>query len=222
MTTNMPPNVSTTMTAQTDDLSAIGVSDNSGAQLENLTSVLDKMLDGTEGDEISLKSLMDLFKARVYGPLMLIPALLASAPTGAIPGMSLLTGAILAALSLQLLFFKQHPWLPARLLQFTMPRDKLVRTVEYLRPYTRKIDRAIKPRLVFLTSPPLLQVSALVCLIHALLMFPLALLPFAVLLPGLSIVMIALGLTSHDGLLMLLGLIFSIGVFLIVGYSYFY
>lgn len=191
------------------------------SQPENLTSVLDQMLEGTEGDEVSLESLMHVFKSRVYGPLMLIPALLASAPTGAIPGVAILSGLILASLSLQLLFFQEHPWLPARLLKFQLPRKKLVSTVEYLRPFTRKTDRYLKPRLVFLVQPPFLQVAAAVCLIHSLLMFPLALLPFAVLLPGLSIVIISLGLTSRDGLLMLIGLMFSVGVFFITGYIYF-
>lgn len=195
--------------------------DRTGSDPENLTSVLDQMLDGSEGDEVSLESLMHVFKSRVYGPLMLIPALLATAPTGAIPGVSILTGVILASLSLQLLFFQKHPWLPARLLQFKFPRKKLVSTVEYLRPFTKKTDQYIKPRLDFLVQPPLLQVAAVLCFIHALLMFPLALLPFAVMLPGLSIVIISLGITSRDGLLMMIGMFFSIVVFCIIGYSYF-
>ncbi len=172
---------------------------------ENLTGAIDKLVEKTTGESVSLDNLMQVFNSRVFGPLLLIPSILAASPTGAIPGMSIITGAIIFTISTQLLFTQPHPWLPEKLLSYSFPRDKLKNSVEIIRPYTRKIDRYIKPRLNFLSKAPFLQFTALATMAMALLMFPLALVPFAVFLPALIIVIIALGLTSRDGVLLLLG-----------------
>lgn len=193
----------------------------SSADAQNLTSVLDQLAQkkGQE-DSISISDLLIAFNSRVYGPLILIAALLAIAPTGAIPGMSMLTGLIIFTLSAQLLVRRPHPWLPRRLREFKFARTKLDKTIVFLRPYTDKIDRYVKPRLPLLFKPPILQLSALICMLLSLLFFPLALLPFAVMLPAFPILIIALGLTSRDGIFLLSGLVLSIGVVTIVAIKY--
>ena len=75
--------------------------------------------------------------------------------------------------------------------------------------YIQMVDKILQPRLTILVSSPVNRIVALICMIMALTMFPLALLPFAVAIPGISIALLALGLTARDGLVVLLGFICS-------------
>lgn len=162
---------------------------------------------------------MSAFGRRSFGPMLLIPAVIAVAPTGAIPGMSLLTGSIIAVLAAQLIVRRQTPILPSRLLGVTFSRDEVVKTVEWAVPYTRKIDALLQPRFQFATEPPFLQLIAAMCLLMAATMFPLALLPFAVALPGTAVALLALGLTAHDGAVVLCGLAVALGAVALTSYA---
>lgn len=172
---------------------------------DGLTAILEGLKSGTSGGEVTLGHLLDTLDTRSYGPLLLLPALIAVAPTGAIPGMSIFTGSIIGLLALQMLAGRRHPWLPARLERFAFPRERLVSIVDAVLPWARRIERLLSERLRFLFAPPADRLIALACAVLAAMMFPLALLPFAVALPGTAIILFALGLTMKDGLLVLLG-----------------
>lgn len=184
-----------------------------------LTGILEKIVECTDGSQVSFGEIVKVFGRRSFGPMLLIPAVLAVAPTGAIPGMSLLTGAIIAVLAAQLIVRRKAPFLPTRLLGVTFSRDKVVRTVEQAIPYTRKLDSLLRPRLYFATEPPFLQIIAVVCLVMAATMFPLALLPFAVALPGTAVALMALGLTARDGAIVLFGLTLAGGAVALTCYA---
>lgn len=176
-----------------------------GSDANDLTAVIEQFADDTEGETVSFDDLLGSFGQRAFGPLLLVPAVIAVAPTGAIPGMSILTGSIIALVSAQLLLSRQRPWLPRRLLRFSFSRERLVAAIELLKPYTRWIDKLIRPRLGFALNTPFIQMIALLSFCLGLSMFPLALLPFAVAVPGTSVALLALGLTARDGVLVLLG-----------------
>lgn len=178
-------------------------------QGETLTGVLSQMCSSTDGSKISFADILETLDQRSYGPILLLPALIAVAPTGAIPGMSLITGAIIFAVALQLFLGRTSPWLPERFASFSFSRDRLVGVIDKSKTYTRWVDKILQPRLTGLVSFPANRIVALVCMIMALTMFPLALLPFAVAIPGTSIALLALGLTARDGLVVLLGFICS-------------
>ena len=178
-------------------------------QGESLTGVLSQIRSSTEGSEVNFSDIMDALDQRSYGPILLLPALIAVAPTGAIPGMSIVTGSIIFAIAFQLFVGRSSPWLPDRVSRFSFSRDKLVSVVEKSSAYTKWIDKILQERLTALVSFPANRFVALVCMVMALTMFPLALLPFAVAIPGTSIALLALGLTARDGLVVLLGLICS-------------
>lgn len=175
-----------------------------------LTDLLDGLADEGNDRQVSLRDLLSAFGPRAFGPMLVIPAFVAVAPTGAIPGMSLLTGSLIFLIAVQLLFAMGSPWLPKRLTGYELPQAKLKKSVGKLRPYARRVDRFMRPRLEFLTDFPFLQIIALACCVMALLMFPLALLPFAVAVPGTSVFLLGLGVTARDGVLILAGLVFSL------------
>lgn len=175
----------------------------------SLSQILSNLVDDTKGEKVTLGELFDTLDQRSYGPLLLLPALIAVAPTGAIPGMSIVTGSIIALFAVQLLIGRSHPWLPERLESFEFSRKTLSRSVDKAMPWVKAVESHLRRRLTLLAEPPANRIVALLCLLLALTMFPLALLPFAVAVPGTAIMFFALGLTTRDGLLILAGFVFS-------------
>jgi hypothetical protein len=105
-----------------------------------------------------------------------------------------------------MLLMRPHPWLPKRLLRYSFSRERLTKTVEKARPFARWTEKVVGPRLSFLTDPPFLNVVAGVCVLLALLFFPLNIIPFAVAAPSAAVLLFGLAITARDGLLVLVGL----------------
>lgn len=175
----------------------------------NISSLLQSLIEDTEGENVTLDQLFDTLDQRSYGPLLLLPAAIAVAPTGAIPGMSIVTGSIIALLAIQLLIGKSHPWIPSKLEEFTFGRDTLKKAVRAAIPCAEWIEQFLQRRFEVFVGPPADRIIALICMLLALSMYPLALLPFAVAAPGTAIIFFALALTTKDGLLALAGYIVS-------------
>ncbi|UUO07137.1 exopolysaccharide biosynthesis protein [Blastopirellula sp. J2-11] len=177
---------------------------------ENLSDVLDQLVDNTTGENASFGDVMDALNSRSFGPVLLVPAVLAVSPLGAIPGVSIFTGALIFVIAAQMLAARSHIWLPKRLLAFSFSREKLVNSVKSTRPWAVWFEPWIHNRLSFLIEAPFRQAIALVVMILAALFVPLAFLPFAVAVPGTAIALIALGMTAKDGALVLAGCTASI------------
>jgi hypothetical protein len=178
-----------------------------GRDLEDLMDAI--RADSGSSDEVSLAQIMQAVGTRAYGPLLLVPGLVALAPTGAIPGMSIVTGTIIVVVAIQLLFGRNEPWIPKRALEFSFSRDTLLSAMERGRPYARRIDDFLKPSFTQVTDFPATRIIAIVAIALALSMFPLALVPFAVAIPSSAIVLFALGLTARDGRLIIAGFILA-------------
>ena len=69
--------------------------------------------------------------------------------------------------------------------------------------FAKRRAQVLKPRLAFLSRPPFISLSALVCIAAALVMFPLGLVPFGPVLPSLTVLLFGLGLTARDGFLLI-------------------
>lgn len=180
-------------------------------EAQSLTELLDQLAEGAEGETITLGDILDQVGRRAYGPLLFVPALIAVAPTGMIPGMSIVTGSIILLIAGQMLLPLKHPWLPGRLLRMEMQRSLFERTIAKSRRAAAWIDRYVKARWTVMAQPPASYAVAAVCMLLAALMFPFALLPFAVALPGTAIAFFALGITFRDGVLIAIGLAFAAG-----------
>jgi hypothetical protein len=177
----------------------------------SLTGLLDRMAEGAEGDTVALGDLLGQVGRRAYGPLLFVPALLAAGPTGVVPGMAIVTGCLIVLVTGQMLLPLDRPWLPRRILRLEMRRALVDKAITRTRKAAVWIDRYIKARWVVLTQPPVTYVVAAICLALAVLMFPFALVPFAVTLPGTAIAFFALGITFRDGVLIAVGLAFAAG-----------
>lgn len=172
---------------------------------DGLPGILDRLVEKSNGDTATVGSLVKAFGTRSFGPMLLIPAIIAVAPTGAIPGMSIVTGSIILVISLQMLVGRDHIWLPDRALSFEVPRDKLKSAVEVAKPWAHRVNALVKERLSVLSSWPFDLAVPIVCAGLALSMFPLALVPFAVAIPGTAVAVLAIGLTFRDGVFLAIG-----------------
>jgi hypothetical protein len=176
-----------------------------------ITDVLEKILDKISGENIKLGEVIRILESRGFGPLLLAPALIAMLPTGAIPGIPSICGIIIFLIAIQILIGKKHPWIPEKFKEITLEREKLARGIEKIKPTTRKLDKWFKPRLTFLTEEIATRVLALLCAIVGLSMIPLEVVPFAAALPALAVSLLAVGLITEDGAIIL----FSVIAFLI-------
>lgn len=177
---------------------------------EKIIDLLEKLIDETR-DKISVDDVVSSFEERGFGPLILIPALIALLPTGGIPGVPSICGVTLFLICIQIAIGRQHPWLPAVLKNRSITHDKLVKATDKSRPYLRKIERWFTPRYVQLAQSPAKNIIAFCSAVVALSMIPLEAVPFAVLLPALALCLTAIGIMNRDGIIIMAGLILQLG-----------
>ncbi|MEL6736358.1 MAG: exopolysaccharide biosynthesis protein, partial [Pseudomonadota bacterium] len=94
---------------------------------------------------------------------------------------------------------------------FSFARGKLVSAIDTARPYVKRVETVIKPRLHVLSAAPAAYLVPIVSILLALTMFPLAALPFAVALPAAALTCLSLGLALKDGVLILTGYAIALG-----------
>lgn len=179
-----------------------------------LQSVLDQIettLDGA--DSVDLKTVVGAFGNRAFGPIMVLCGLCMMTPLGAIPGIPPAFGVIVIVFALQLLFRRRTPWMPEVLRRVKIPADKLLRVQSKIRPILAKIDGIISPRLQWAVTGPMQVVISLIAIVLSLTFFPLGMVPFGVVAPAAIVLILGLGITARDGVLILIGLSLSIGVF---------
>ena len=99
-----------------------------------LQSVFDQIETAMEGGEsVDLKTVVESFGNRSFGPIMVLCGLCMMTPLGAIPGIPPAFGVIVIIFALQLLFRRKTPWMPKFLTKVKIPADKLqaVNAVSY-------------------------------------------------------------------------------------------
>lgn len=177
---------------------------------DTLSEVLDEVQDevGEEHSsppDMTLGELLNAVGRQSYGPLLLIIGLFAISPATIVPGMTWLAAALTLIVAGQMALGLQHMWLPGWALQAKAPRAMVRMGVREARDWSGRIDGLLRPRLAFLTRPPFVNLVALMCIGAALITFPLGLIPFAPLAPGLAVVFFGLGMVAKDGLWLGLG-----------------
>ncbi|GMM70147.1 exopolysaccharide biosynthesis protein [Alteromonas gracilis] len=176
----------------------------------SIADLLDEMYD-ENSDKTSLGKVIERFEDRGFGPLLLVPALVALLPTGAIPGVPTICGITLFFICIQVAIGQKSPWLPRTLKEKEVDSDKLESAIDKAKPYVRKTEKLLKPRLTFLSDTPAKNVVAAYCAIAALCMIPLEALPFAAALPAFALCITALGMTNRDGVFLTIGMTLQLG-----------
>ncbi len=173
----------------------------------DMTGLLERVQQaGRRQDSVSLGAILDSVGRRSFAPFLLIAGLVTLAPLiGDIPGVPTLMAALVIFSSVQLLVGRDYIWLPGWLLERRVSRARFVKATEWMKRPARWIDYLLKQRLVRLTQPPAHLPVALTCLLIALAMPPMEVVPFTANGAGLTLTLFALALLAKDGLMALLG-----------------
>jgi len=184
----------------------------------SLIDVAERVRSAGEQDQVSVEDILNAIGRRGFGPLILVFALIAVSPIGAIPGASIVTATLIALVSAQLVARRRAPWIPRRLRAIGVPRDRLGDAIDGLRPALARIDRVIRSRWRALVEPPWSLAIPICCILLSALMIPLALVPWGIVPPATAMVGLGLGLSARDGLLVAIGL--ALGAVSVVAAAY--
>ncbi len=183
---------------------------------------LEQVIDGVVelGDDQSKVSVGDIQRKigqRSFGPFLFVPAIIEISPVGGIPGVPTMLALIVALFALQMLFGRDHFWIPGFLAHRSVSGKKLEKGLNKIRPAVRWLDKISRSRLPWATSSSFLRVIAVLCVVLATSVPPLELLPFASTAPFSAICLFGLGITTRDGAAIVLGLIVAVGAFVLAG-----
>lgn len=180
-------------------------------KLYNLEQLLDRIEKAAKDkDHVSLEVIVKEIGSRSFGPLLLLVGILLASPLSGIPGMPTTMGLFIVLVSVQLIFRRRSFWLPHWLLNRSAEQKKLYKAIEWLRPPASFIDRLIQPRLTFLIRGISIYFIAFICLIIAIGLPLMELVPFSASAAGTILAAFGLALIAHDGFLALLAFILTI------------
>lgn len=156
-----------------------------------------------EGDDpkLTLQELVSAFGERGFGAMILVLSLLALLPWP--PGGKAIFAVPIILMSLELAFQRNSIWLPRWALRASVSRTAYRSGVSRIMKLIRRVEALTRPRLSYLTGEIADVVTGLVCVLLALMMaLPV---PFGDMLPGVTLVLFALGMMQRDGVAILLG-----------------
>ena len=187
---------------------------NADDQTETLESLLQCLERAGEPDEpVSVESMLQATDQRGFGALLLVPGLLVLSPLSGIPGLPSVFAVMVALIAVQLLIGRRHFWLPQWLIKRSVSRSKYDKALRFLHRLSRYVDRVLRRRLTFLTHGALaVRANALLCLLLALTMPPLEIIPFGNSTAGAALTLLGLGLMARDGVMVLLSYAFLAGL----------
>lgn len=180
---------------------------------ENLEGVVDQIAAAAEeqSDSVSIGDLLDKTGQRSFGPMLIVPALIAFTPLGGIPGLPTLLAALVILVIVQIVIGLQGVWVPDIVRRRSVDPERLKSSLGYIRPVARTVDKVLRPRLDWLTRPPFVYVAAVLGILVALTVPPLEVVPFGGTPSWAAIAAFGLALIAHDGVLMLVALAFAGG-----------
>lgn len=159
------------------------------------------LAENVEGDAASMDWIMAQLHERAFGLFLLVLALPCCIPF--LYGVPQIVALPLMFISAQILLGRTMPWLPRKLGARTVSKVALEDLSRRATPWLQRIETVSRPRLASLTRRPLDQVVGLtLVLFSASILVPL---PGTNTVPGIAVVIVAMGLLQRDGVLVILG-----------------
>jgi len=156
------------------------------------------------GARISFSRIVAGLGRRGYGLSILIFALPSCLPMP--PGIPTVSGLALIVIAAQLILGGRRLWLPGPIARRTIARADLTRLVDRAVPYIEKLERYMRPRLAVATERiGRLLIGLMVLVLGILLVLPIPILGNIP--PAIAAVIIALGLSERDGVMVGVGLL---------------
>lgn len=168
---------------------------------------------------VELREILEVIGQRAFGPWLLLVGIMGLSPLSVLPlAPSLLAGFTLIV-SIQVLAGRKSIWLPEPVLRLAVPAPRLEAAAGRMLGPAKVMDRISRPRLRVLTTPLAHRLVAAACVLVALVTPPLELVPLGAAAPSAALAAFGLGLTSRDGLLVLLSLILSLVAIALTAYA---
>jgi len=178
-----------------------------------LQSILDHVDTVIVDETADLKSIIESFGDRAFGPVMLLSGLFMLTPLGAIPMLPAAFGFIVITFAMQLLMRRKTPWMPKVLTKVQVSSKRVKQVKRKATPILARIDGIIRPRMQWAAKGPFQILAAVIAIILSITMVPLGAIPFAVCIPGLVLGLLGLGITARDGIMMIIAFTLSLGAF---------
>lgn len=172
-----------------------------------MMDILKDLEESSSARKITVKEIIEKLETRGYGPLLMGPPLLTLLPTGAIPGMPAIVALMICLIAGQMLMGIKPIKLPGFIKKLSIDRQKMKNALIKSEGFFSAVDRIIHARLPFLFGPATDKLIAAVCILIALSMIPLGFIPFAVMVPSFALVLLGLGLSARDGVLIITALL---------------
>lgn len=173
-----------------------------------LTQFIDRIAERADaGDGVSVNTIQQIAGERFAGPLLFFPAMVVVSPLSLIPTLPTMVAATVVLIAGQVVLGRREVWLPRRIREAQLSAERTRKVLGLLRPASLWIGKLFRPRLMYLVDGLGGRLAALVCILVALTMPPLELLPGASTTAGSVIASFGLAITTRDGLLLALGLV---------------
>ena len=171
----------------------------------SLSKVLDTLEDAGAEDRVTINQILEKFGDRSLAPILLVPAMVTATPISGIPGVPTLTGLIVGLIVVQMLMGRHTLWVPETVGKRGVSRDKMAKSVAFLRKPVGWLDRMMKPRISWLAKRPWNYAALLTCLAIAVTTPLMEFLPFVISIAAVAIGIFAAGILMRDGLVILMG-----------------
>lgn len=178
----------------------------------SLNSLVDRIIDTTDAEKVSVDRLVDAVGHASFTPLLLIPAVAVATPLSGIPLFSSMMGVLIFLVAVQMLFRRDHLWFPQWLLRRNADSGRVRAAFERVRPVMKWLDSHTHERLSVLVYRPLVFVPQILCVLTGLFMPFLEFVPFSSSLAGIAVAVLALGMLARDGLYIVFGFIPYVGL----------
>lgn len=155
--------------------------------------------------EIKLADILMLAGERLFGFLFVLLALPSALPVPA-PGYSIPFGIVIFLLAGQLLFGRKIPWLPQRVLHYSLKLKQIQKIVKAGLPWLRRIEAISRPRYTYICNSIAGQmiIGGAIALMAISMMIPI---PGTNTLPAVGVFVTGFGLLDDDGIISLTGLV---------------
>ena len=182
-----------------------------------LAHLIDRIAERSgNGEGISVGTIQEVAGKRFAGPLLFFPAMIVVSPLSLIPTLPTMVAITVILIAVQVLAGRRTIWLPSKFREAKLSAERAHKVITFMRPGVKWVDKAIKPRLAWLVDSIGVRLASLVCILVALTMPPLELLPGASTTAGVIIATLGLAITVRDGALLVTALLlFGSAVFFI-------
>ena len=173
-----------------------------------LTSDLDDLLASAQGKGLTIREIERQLHGRGFGVLIMLMAMPFVVPL--LPGLSTPFGIAIGLMGIRIATLRK-PWLPGFLLDHRIEEKTLERIVAAIRAFAKRMERLVKPRMLFVLEWPGMPSLIGVAIASGGLVLALPLpVPFSNTLPALSVLLVSAGMIERDGGVILVGHVFGV------------